>query len=67
MQGDSADPTASGQTGTIGVHDEEVPPGLPPDVVRAIALLDRLEKQAEEIRMCVEEMRASVNAVLAGS
>ena len=41
---------------------KDLPPGLPPNVVRALWLLDRLDAQADQIRHSVDEMVASVSA-----
>ena len=64
MYTDTAYPPESAPVATASPHHDDLPPGLPRDVVRAIMLLDKLDQQAEVVRRCTEAVRASANAVL---
>jgi len=63
MQANTVYETESATTATID-GEEELPAGLPADVVEAITRLHRLDKQADVIRRCVESLRATAHSVL---
>lgn len=67
MQTDTAYPTESDPVATTSPHHDDLPPGLPANVIRAIMLLDKLDQQAEAIGRCTEAVRASVDAIFARS
>lgn len=64
MQHNTAHATESCPIATAAQNENELPPSLPANVVRAIRLLDKLAEQAAEIRRCAESMRANVSSVL---
>lgn len=62
MQTDTAHITDTGTIVSATPGPEDLPAGLPANVIRAITLLERLDAQADEIRLCAEAMRTYASA-----
>jgi hypothetical protein len=60
MQTDYVHLTEVGPIATASQHDYAGLADLPPNVVQALARLDRLNEQADLIRRCAEEMHTCV-------
>jgi hypothetical protein len=65
MQTDTAEQIENCSIALGGSGSDELPTGLPPNVVRVIGLLDKLDVQAAEIQRCVQSVCETASTLLA--